>query len=152
MKDKPGRTEHSLVLFPISLPLASIPCPCFPSLALLSIPQLGILWMPRIPSWLPEGCSNPRISWNLSPCPCLVPRLCIPGLQRRGAAGQGRAGEKGGVPQISQLHPSPSRASGFVQLAEQSRDPSESEIIEGKTRGLSGIGRRRGGFGAGPMG
>lgn len=121
LKDKPGRTEHSLVLFSISLPLASIPCPyfpfpalvfhpwpCFPALALLSIPQLGILWMSCIPSWLPEGCLNPRISWNLSPSPCLVPQLCFPGLQRReqpGRAGQERREDSFRLP--SCIHPHP---------------------------------------------
>lgn len=57
LKDKPGRAEHSL-------PLASIPCPCFPSLALFSIPQLGIFWstctthIPGQPSQLWSGGSQ----------------------------------------------------------------------------------------------
>lgn len=57
----------------------------------------------------PVPChGNLWISWNLGTSPCLVPRLCFPGLPRQGAAGLGRAGEKGGVPKSPQLHPSPS--------------------------------------------
>lgn len=135
----------------------SIPCPWLPSLALSSISQLGILWstctahVPGQPSQLWPGgpvshpgsrgtCSPgspPRETVDFMECGHLSVLSAVALLSRAPREGSSGAGEPGGVPRIPQLHPSPSgcppssKASGFVQLAEQSRDPSESEIIEG---------------------
>lgn len=140
----------------------SIPCPWLPSLALSSIPQLGILWstctahVPGQPSQLWPGgpvshpgsrgtCSPgslPRETVDFMECGHLSVLSAVALLSRAPREGSSGAGEPGGVPRIPQLHPSPSgcppssKASGFVQLAEQSRDPSESEIIEGENSGL----------------
>lgn len=152
LKGKPGRAEHSLPLF-------SIPCPCFPSLSWelsgahaqpmsqASHPSSGqdVLCPILVPSGMfePIPChGNLWISWNVGTSPCSVPWLCFPELQ--GGEQQGWAGQEGREESLrspSCIHPHlgarpAAKASGFVQLAEQSRDPSESEIIQGENSGL----------------